>query len=129
MPGVALVFAVVAALLHVLFFVLESVIFSRPDVYRRFGVRSAADASVLRPMALNQGFYNLFLAVGVLVGVALCASDAVGTRTAGAAVVVFGCASMTLAGVVLAVSNRPLWRSAVIQAGPPLLALLFAATL
>ena len=48
--------ALVAAAIHVLFFVLESVRFSQPATYRRFFVRSPADAELLRPIFFNQGF-------------------------------------------------------------------------
>ena len=60
------VFAAIAAAIHVAIFVLESVLWMRPSVRRIFGVRSDADAAAIRPMAFNQGFYNLFLALGVL---------------------------------------------------------------
>ena len=82
-----LVFAGVASGLHVFFFVLESLRFTRPATWRRFGVRSQADADVLKPMAYNQGFYNLFLAIGCLVGIVLVAA---GQTAAGGALVLFG---------------------------------------
>jgi len=49
------------------------------------------------PLAFNQGFYNLFLAVGALLGVLLVALDA---ATAGWTLVVFSCASMVGAALV-----------------------------
>ena len=64
----SLVFAFVAALLHVYIFVMESVTWTRPATWKRFGVASQADADTTRPLAYNQGFYNLFLAAGALVG-------------------------------------------------------------
>ena len=123
MPVVAAVFAVLAALLHVLFFVMESVLFGRPDVWRRFGIRSQSDADVLRPMAFNQGFYNLFLALGVLAGVVLAAA---GHDDIGTALVVFGCASMVGAGIVLLATDRRLRNAAAVQALPPLVAVVVA---
>ena len=84
-------------------------------------IRSQADADVIRPMAYNQGFYNLFLAVGVVIGVILAAT---GSPDAGRAVVLFGCACMVGAGVVLLLSDRSLARSALIQLVPPLIAIL-----
>ncbi len=57
MPLPAVVAALAAALVHVWFFALESVLFERPTVFRRFGLRSAEEAAVVRPMAFNQGFY------------------------------------------------------------------------
>ena len=123
MPVLASVFAVVAALLHVLFFVMESVLFGRPDVWKRFGIRTQAEADVLRPMAFNQGFYNLFLALGVLVGVVVAAA---GHDDVGMALVVFGCAAMVGAGVVLLATDRRLRNAAAVQALPPLLAIVVA---
>ncbi len=110
-----LVFAGVASGLHVFFFVLESLRFTRPATWRRFGVRSQADADVLKPMAYNQGFYNLFLAIGCLVGIVLVAA---GQTAAGGALVLFGTGSMALAGVVLVSTGRDRWRAAAVQFVP-----------
>ncbi|NVJ09633.1 DUF1304 domain-containing protein [Myxococcus sp. AM001] len=120
MSLLAQVFAVVAALIHVLFFVMESIVFSQPKVWRRFGLKSQADADVVKPMALNQGFYNLFLAVGVLVGVALVHTSA---AASGVAAVVFGCACMALAALVLVSSNRRFLKASIVQGALPLLAI------
>src|SRR5439155_364087 len=76
MPVVAQVAALIAAAIHVWFFVLESVLFSRPGVAARFGLRTAEQIAAVRPMAFNQGFYNLFLAVGIAAGVAQIAGGA-----------------------------------------------------
>lgn len=80
MSTVAQILVALAALAHVTFFVLESVVFSRPDVFRRFGLRTAEDAALVQPMAYNQGFYNLFLAVGAVTGLVL---HGAGRETAG----------------------------------------------
>ena len=69
MPTIALVLAGLAALLHVGFFWMESIAFRRPAIHRRFGVKEPGDVDVLAFSMLNQGFYNLFLALGTLVGV------------------------------------------------------------
>jgi putative membrane protein len=114
------VFAVIAALVHVFFFYLESVTFTRPATYARFLVRSQADAELLRPMAFNQGFYNLFLAIGAIGGV-IAAN--IGYVEAGRALVLLACGSMMLAGAVLMASDRRFVRSGLIQAVPPAIAL------
>src|SRR5690606_41805908 len=57
-------FAGIAALIHVYIWLLESVLWTSESTRRTFGVKSAADAETLRPMAYNHGFYNLFLALG-----------------------------------------------------------------
>jgi putative membrane protein len=119
MPILAVVFAVMAALIHVYFFVLESLWFMRPRVYRRFGLRTDEEAETVRNFAYNQGFYNLFLAAGVAIGLAL-ALPANGDLGAGRAIVYFSCASMVAAGAVLLRFNP---RGAMLQATPPLLAI------
>jgi putative membrane protein len=124
MPPIAQGAALVAALLHVGFFYLESVAFVRPTVWPRFGLATQEQADIVRPMALNQGFYNLFLAVGILGGLALIAS---GDPDAGRPVVLFACLCMVGAGLVLIATDRRLVRAALLQLVPPFLALLFAA--
>jgi putative membrane protein len=119
-PLLAQAAALVAAFIHVWFFVLESVRFSRPEVWRRFGLASQEQAAVVRPMALNQGFYNLFLAGGIAFGLVLIAS---GNAVAGRAIVLFACGCMVGAGLVLAASNRRFLPAAAVQAVPPFLAL------
>jgi putative membrane protein len=117
----AIAAAAIAALIHVWFFVLESVMFMRPNVWKRFGLDSQEHAEVVRSFAYNQGFYNLFLAAGVGIGVALVW---VGNVSAGRAVTLFVCGSMMAAGVVLFLYSRSFLRAAAIQAIPPLVAIL-----
>ncbi len=121
MQPLAIAAAVVAAVIHVWFFVLESLWFMRPAVFRRFGLASEEQARVARSFAYNQGFYNLFLAAGVAIGLTLVF---VADASAGRAIVLFSCASMGAAGVVLVTHNRAFARAAAIQAVPPLLAII-----
>lgn len=123
--GLVIVFAVLAGLVHVLIFVLESVLWSRPTVWSRFGFARQEDADVVRPMALNQGFYNLFLAVGVAIGLVLAAA---GASAAGYGIALFSVASMLAAALVLVVSDPRLRRAAAVQGAMPLLAVGFLAT-
>jgi putative membrane protein len=121
MHPIAVVAAVIAALIHVWFFTLESLWFMRPTVWRRFAVASEAEAGVVRSFAYNQGFYNLFLAVGVAIGLALAYS---GDADAGRAVTLFACGSMIAAGLVLVLHNPSFLRAAAVQVVPPLVAVL-----
>jgi putative membrane protein len=123
MPTLAVLAAAIAALIHLWFFVLESLLFERPTVFRRFGLRSAEDAAVVRPMAFNQGFYNLFLAAGIAVGLLLIGN---GQEPAGRAIVLFACACMVGAGIVLLATNRRFLAAAALQAGPPIVAIVAA---
>jgi len=118
---IALVAAGIAAAIHVFFFVLESLRFSRPETWRRFNVESQRDADLLRPMAFNQGFYNLFLAIGAVAGIG---AVVMGNTEIGRTLVLFTCGSMALAGVVLVVTDRRLIGSAFIQSTAPVVAIL-----
>ncbi|NDK91901.1 DUF1304 domain-containing protein [Gordonia desulfuricans] len=117
MAVVALVCAVLAAVLHIYIFVLESVRWTDERTRRTFGT-TAEEAEATREMAFNQGFYNLFLAVVTLVGVGLwTVSDAVG-----AALVYAGAGSMLAAGLVLLISSPSKAKAAITQLFFPLLA-------
>jgi putative membrane protein len=120
MSPIAQLAALIAALMHVGFFYLESIAFARPTVWARFHIASQADADVIRPMALNQGFYNLFLGLGIVAGLVLIAA---GAESAGTAIVLFACACMVLAGVVLLATDRRFLSAAAMQALPPLIAI------
>ena len=123
MPLVAQLAALLAAAIHVWFFVLESLLFARPGVAARFGLRSDEQIAAVRPMAFNQGFYNLFLAVGIAAGIAQIAGGAV---VAGRSIVVFACLCMVWAGIVLLVTSPRLRQAALIQLVPPLVAIVTA---
>src|SRR5690606_3642234 len=70
MVAAVVVLALLSAVLHVVIFVLEAVLFRRPDVHGRFATRPG-DVDAVAPWAFNQGFYNLFLAIGAAVGAVL----------------------------------------------------------
>src|SRR5690348_775768 len=112
----ACVLAALAGLLHVYIFVLESVRCAHSATRRVFGTTPEI-AATARPMAYNQGFYNLFLAVGALLGAGL----APGTRAVGLTLLLFACGSMLAAALVLLLSDRTKARAAVIQGTFPLL--------
>ena len=122
----AQIFATPAAVLHVVFFVFESVLWSRPDVYRRFGIDSQEKADTIRSMAYNQGFYNLALAIGVLVGVVLASLDG-DQNLVGRTLMIFGTGCMAFAGVVLASTGASYRRAAAIQFVPAAIALVLTA--
>ena len=121
---VALVTAALAALLHVYIFVLESVLWTTPRVRATFGVTSDAQAEHTRPLAFNQGFYNLFLAVVTAVGVVLVAAGGTASpSSAGVALLVAGTGSMLAAALVLVLSDRSKARAAALQGTLPLVTL------
>lgn len=119
---VGAVFVSIAALIHVVIFVLESVLWSHPTTWKRFGLRSQEEADTVQPMAYNQGFYNVFLALGAGAGVVMMFWADV--RPQGIALSIFVCLSMLLASVVLITSNPKLARAALTQGVAPLIALI-----
>ena len=119
----ATVFAALAALLHVYIFLMESVQWTQPRIWRRFGVADHAAADITKPMAYNQGFYNLFLAVGVVIGLVLvyAGADSAPLRAAGLALVLFSLGSMVAAALVLLTTGVKYLRAALIQGTLPLI--------
>lgn len=108
------------AAFHGYVFYLESIIWRKPKTWKTFGLPNQEHAEIIRPMALNQGFYNLFLAIGALVGLGLLGTNDTIART----LMLFSALSMVGAGVVLFFSVKTSKRAAIIQAGPPLLGFL-----
>jgi putative membrane protein len=113
---------ILPALIHVYIFVLESILWGRKRTNKAFGIRTEEDAAITKPLAFNQGFYNLFLAVAVFLGLHLRTSEM--TYSAGTALVAYGLISIIAAGCVLFISQRRLWRAALIQIVPALIALI-----
>ena len=117
------VFVAIAALIHVLIFFFESIVWSRPTTWKRFGIRTQEDAETVKPMAFNQGFYNLFLAIGVGVGLVLLGGAS--TTQAGIAISLFSALSMVAAATVLITSSPKLARAAALQGVAPLIGVIF----
>ncbi|MBE0011441.1 MULTISPECIES: DUF1304 domain-containing protein [unclassified Arthrobacter] len=132
MTGIVWTFALIAALTHIVVFLWEAVLFERPGVHHRIFLTATADVPAVRLWAFGVGFYNLFLAAGILVGVALWAT---GNETVGGTLVIYVCWFMFLSGVVLFIADRmALGRpkgtglgGALGQGLPPLIALIGAA--
>lgn len=121
MTVIAWICAALAALVHCVIFYLESAAWGSPRATAVFG---EVDAEATRFMAFNQGFYNLFLAVVTVTGIAFWAS---GAAAVGAALLVAGLGSMLAAALVLAAAS-PAHRGAALKQGAfPLLGLLAAA--
>ena len=84
------------------------------------GLPSQEHAEIIRPMAFNQGFYNLFLALGSLIGIAILGINS----TVGFTLMIFGSFCMVGAGAVLFISTKKSRKAAIIQGLPPLLGVL-----
>ena len=118
MMTAGLIFAGLAALLHVYIFVLESFAWTTPRTRAVFGT-TAEEAQTTKMLAFNQGFYNLFLAIVTAVGIAMVV---LGHRSVGAALVFAGVGSMLAAALVLLASSPDKARAAVTQGVFPLIA-------
>jgi putative membrane protein len=120
MAIVASVFVSLAAVVHLAVFASQTIGWSSPSVWRRYGVASQRDAEVTRPLAYTQGFHNLFLAGGAIVGLVLYWTT---LRHVGFGLMFFTCTCMVLAAVVqLTVGGRkPV--AALVQGLPPLVGL------
>jgi putative membrane protein len=115
--------AALAGGIHLLIFCMESLWWTTPKVRARFR-QTPEQAEATRLFAVNQGFYNLFLAIGVFAGIALYL---MGYARSGLILASWNCLFMVGAAVVLAASAPQLRRSALIQGAPPLLFLVLAA--
>jgi putative membrane protein len=121
-----LVFAVLAALLHVYIFVMESLTWTSPRTRATFGT-SKEEAETTKLLAFNQGFYNLFLAIVTAVGVVMMSVGDAKVVFGGAALVFAGVASMAAAAVVLLLSAPDKARAAITQGLFPVIAIVLTA--
>ena len=106
------IFAALPAAVHVYIFVLESILWTAPKTRATFGVKSEEEAIITQPLAFNQGFYNLFLAIVSVIGIVIAAT---GSASVGIALVLAGTGSMVAAGLVLILSSPDKARAAVVQ--------------
>jgi putative membrane protein len=117
------------AVIHVYIFSLESLLWDRPSTMRAFGL-SPDEAKTTKLFAWNQGFYNLLLAIAIFVGWCLrhgivLMNDGV---IAGNVLILYGLVSISIAGIVLFLSARRLWRSALLQIVPAFIGLIILGT-
>lgn len=105
----------VGAVVHGYIFWLEAIAWRGPRARRIFGT-TEEEARITAPLALNQGFYNLFLAVAVVVGIVLAASGAIWP---GITATLIGAGSMVAAALVLVVSSPDKARAAAVQGAIP----------
>lgn len=116
---VAVMFSIIAGLIHVYIFFMESIWWGQDKVNKAFGV-SLEHAEIMRSFAYNQGWYNLFIGCMALAGAGLCLSGQ-DTRYSNT---MMGCACFVMvgAGIVLFFSTGKL-KPAIMQAVPPFISL------
>ncbi|RAZ31416.1 DUF1304 domain-containing protein [Microbacterium sp. SMR1] len=100
---VGLALAGLAALIHVFIFYLESIAWTSERARKTFGTGTVAQAETQKALAFNQGFYNLFLAITVFIGIAFVIA---GNVPVGATLVFTGAGSMVAASLVLILSDH-----------------------
>lgn len=91
------VFGLAAAIAHTLAWARESLFIERPTVHQRIFSTPASDIRAIRFWTSGLGFCNLFLAVGLVVGLVL---PAAGDETVGRTLVLFLTAVMALSGAI-----------------------------
>jgi putative membrane protein len=114
-----LIFAGLAALLHVYIWVMESLTWTSARTRATFGI-SEEEAVATKELAFNQGFYNLFLAIVTAIGLVLGAFE---YYDAALALIFAGTGSMLAAALVLLVSSPDKARAAITQGILPLIAI------
>jgi putative membrane protein len=126
---VAQVAAAVAALIHLVVWVCEAFLIHR--VHHSMFRQPASDVPAIRLWAFGVGFYNLFLACGLIAGLIALHS---GQELVGRTLIFYVSWFMVLGSVVLAVADqlamsRPrnqAWGGVAAEGVPPLVVLLFA---
>ena len=99
---------------HVAIFWLESLAWGKPITLKIFRLK-ADEVVASRLFAFNQGFYNLFLAIAIFLGLLLQRSTRV---SEGQILVDYAIASVFGAGFVLLCSHVRMRRAALLQALP-----------
>lgn len=113
-----LIFAGLAAVLHVYIWVMESLTWTSARTRATFGI-SEEEALATKELAFNQGFYNLFLAVVTVIGLVL---GGMAKFDVGLALIFAGTGSMLAAALVLLISSPDKARAAITQGILPLIA-------
>ena len=115
-----LLFAGLAALLHVYIWTMESLTWTSARTRATFGT-TEEEALATKELAFNQGFYNLFLAIVTAVGIVLGGLE---YHDAALALIFAGTGSMLAAAVVLLVSSPDKAKAALTQGLFPVIALI-----
>jgi len=119
-------FALLTAVIHILFFVAESLLWLEPNIHENILSESASldvdiltQAQIMETVFFNQGFYNLFLALGIFLGLFLNKTD---NKVMGFTLVAYICTFALGAAVVLALSTGAIL-GAVVQGLPGMIVL------
>ena len=119
---VSQVFALLAAVTHIVVGTLERFFYDRPAV-RVFLTTSESDAPEVTLWRSGVAVYNILLGLGLVAGVVALHADA---TTVGRTLIGYVCAFLIASAVVFAVSFPKLWRGALGQGLAPAVALVAA---
>ncbi|MDB5160424.1 MAG: hypothetical protein JWO99_687 [Candidatus Saccharibacteria bacterium] len=120
MHFIGIIFVFLAAIIHIYIWILESFLWTKRETAKMFGL-SVHEAKATKALAFNQGFYNLFLAIVTLVGIALFLT---GSWVPGYVLIIAGAGSMVLAGSVLYLSDSTKIRAVLVQVTAPIIGII-----
>ena len=112
MTGLIQVLGVIFGVALILVGILESFFFRDQRFYRLFLIKPQ-DMDAVRMWTFNLGFYNMIWGVGAIVGALLLAGP---EPAAGRVLLLFTCVGHVLLGIILVLSERRLWASAIAEA-------------
>lgn len=118
---ISFLFFSLAGIIHIGFFVLESILFQKNGSHKLLGVTESEHAAV-KVWAINQGFYNLFLAIGLFTGLSFIFQKQI--MLAGVLTGYCG-VSMAASGAVLWFTAPKSRKFALLQMLPPLIGFMF----
>jgi putative membrane protein len=116
------IFVMISAFLHLIFFKFESIDFLKPSTLKRFNL-TPEEGKVVKVWAFNQGFYNLFLAIGLMASIALLNTN---FMSSGIILAQFILLTMVGADVVLIISAPKSYKAGLIQAIPATIAFILS---
>lgn len=112
MTGLIQVLGVIFGVLLILVGVLESFFFRDQRLHRLFLIKPE-DTEAVRMWTFNLGFYNMIWGVGAIAGAIMLTGP---EPAAGWSLLLFTCVGHVLLGIILVVSERRLWASAIAEA-------------
>ena len=112
MTGLIQVLGVVFGIVLILVGILESFFFRDQRLHRLFLIKPQ-DVDAVRMWTFNLGFYNMIWGAGAIAGALMLAGS---EPAAGRALLLFTCLGHVLLGIILVLSERRLWASAIAEA-------------
>ena len=112
MTGLIQVVGVIFGVLLILVGILESFFFRDQRLHPLFLIEPE-DTDAVRLWTFNLGFYNMIWGVGAIIGAIILAGP---EPAAGRTLLLFTCLGHGLLGIILVLSERRLWASAVAEA-------------